>query len=286
MATRGLIDSTIDSFWKTARTSGRPTTPQDLLRRNQPQLSARRTLTNSMTSGVPTPRTQAVASSSRHGATLRCKSQDPTVQALETREDFQRVQLQLRGREGYNAMGVNGVWAFWRVHNGRLAFARDVELQVPASNLQVTSDSAEHNTSLEIEDQLSSEQQAKVKLRFFLFYLEQLDTWVISDSVGRSGSVIADCGPVGRNCQDLDQYWRIWDGQQWTEDRNVVAEVQMGGPMPLGLQGLRVVPKLPLRSRASSQEPRARGKLLQEPQISSARSSIPESARTVRSACH
>merc|ERR1719491_1222718 len=50
--------------------------------------------------------------------------------------EFQRISVEISGREGYNAVAVNGVWSFWRVNSGRLAFRREVELEVDGSDAE------------------------------------------------------------------------------------------------------------------------------------------------------
>merc|ERR1712217_82359 len=92
--------------------------------------------------------------------------------------------------------------------------------------------------------------------------MRQIDAWLISDNVDGSGDVIADCGPLDNSRgSDFGAFWRVWDGETWRQDRNVVAEAVLGENPPNGLQGLRVLVSQPCSSapaavgRASSQEP-------------------------------
>eukprot|EP00435_Cladocopium_sp_Y103_P052066 s1995_g16.t1 len=52
----------------------------------------------------------------------------------------------------------------------------------------------------------------------------QTDAWIISDAPDLSGNVIADCGPLNEG-KDLEQIWRVWDGDGWKEDHNISAEI-------------------------------------------------------------
>ncbi|CAE7293843.1 unnamed protein product [Symbiodinium sp. KB8] len=113
----------------------------------------------------------------------------------------------LTGREGHNAAAVNGLWYYWRVKGGRLAFQRQIVLP-----------SAEEDGDDGPSPQL---------LRLFLYYVPPTDAFVISDSCDATvGSIMADCGPIGEG-MDLEQNWRVWDGGGWKEDRNVEAEIRV-----------------------------------------------------------
>lgn len=217
--------------------------------------------------------------------------------------ELRQVSVELRGREGYNAAAVNGIWRFWRVRGGRLAFTRDVELRVERDDVEVTSEIDEDADDVDgqgrrrrcggskglEEDGGGGSQNTTggattgvARVRLFLYFVPQLDTWLISDapdcgSGGTSGTVAADCGPVGKDGTDFCQLWRVWDGEAWREDRNIVAEVAWGGPKPPNIQGLRAEPWLSLRQRAQSQEPHARP--VHEPR---GHPHAPQSARTKR----
>ncbi|CAE7366027.1 unnamed protein product [Symbiodinium natans] len=41
---------------------------------------------------------------------------------------YKTVTVELKGREGYNSSAVNGLWHYWRVKGGRLAFQREINL--------------------------------------------------------------------------------------------------------------------------------------------------------------
>lgn len=150
--------------------------------------------------------------------------------------EYRAITVELQGRVGYNALAVNGVWRVWRVRAGRLAFFRDAEFQM---------DPSEHTEHTEAGGVAGGEaaatQRGLATVRLYLFYMQPVDSWVISDTPGITGSIVADCGPVGQK-QDLAQAWRVWDGEsKWCEDGNITAEIALGGPVPPGLQGLQLV---------------------------------------------
>lgn len=148
------------------------------------------------------------------------------------------------GRDGYNAVAVNGEWSFWRVKNGRLAFRREVELEVDVSDGE--DEELEHRGEAASQSSRGGDSRgtALISVRLFLFYMPQVDMWVISDGPDTTGTVVADCGPVLRD-PDLSQHWRVWDGEAWLEDRNVQVEVHLPDPAPVNLRGLTVTPHLP-----------------------------------------
>lgn len=254
MATRGLIESSIDAFWSTAG-APRPTTPQDLLRRNQPGRKPGVTGSKSAR-GRPLCLGTGVAAAGSHSARTS-HSARRAAPDQEAHTEFRHVTVELSGREGFNSIAVNGIWRFWRVKNGRLAFRRDVELQVEPEDVEEEgcsddSTSAGADTAAK---QRGTSQTGVATVRLFLFYTPQVDSWLISDSSDTSGSVTADCGPVGEG-EDFGNHWRIWDGEQWCEDRNIVVEVALGGPGFPNLKGLRVATAASTKQRAFSQEPR------------------------------
>jgi len=166
--------------------------------------------------------------------------------------EFRTVTVEISGRSGYNTAAINGVWNFWRIIGGRLAFSRDAEVQVEHSAVV-----GEGNDEL-VED---DEEEVKAKVRLYLFYVPRIDMWLISDAPDMSGSIAADSGPVGSDI-DLGQNWRVWDGETWSEDRNIVVEIVVGDPAPVGLKpgGLCVAAATPsvASRRAKSQEPSSR----------------------------
>lgn len=242
MATRGLIDAHIDAFWKTAGTD-RPLTPKDLHRRSNP------------------PRKSSCGSKSARGAGTTATSGYRTSGSLSARRaapdpdahpEFKNVTVELSGREGYNAVAVNGIWRYWRVKNGRLAFQRTIHLS-DEQNAYQEEGCSDDSAAPQSECKATGDNQAS-SIRLFLFYMPPVDSWVISDAPNGTGSVTADCGPVGS--EDLGNHWRIWDGEQWSEDRNVVVEVSLGGPGFPNLKGLRVMQLAPLKQRSLSQDGR------------------------------
>lgn len=197
---------------------------------------------------------------------------DAAEQPAQALSDFRHVTVELSGREGYNAAAVNGVWRFWKVLGGRLAFRRDAELEA-------SGDGSPRSPEADVGGPVAV---GGATFRLFLFYLPEVDAWLISDSADTLGSVAADCGPVGHGGADLGQHWRVWDGSDWREDRNIVAEVAHGGPRVAALDGLRVA--APRHAdhgqRAQSQDPRRP----REPEAHERRARAPESARLPRPA--
>merc|ERR1711920_561703 len=101
----------------------------------------------------------------------------------------------------------------------------------------------------------------------------------MGDTVDGTGDVLADCGPVESTSSDFADFWRVWDGENWREDRNITTEVILGDPPPPGINGLRVdsapsCASIPTRqARASSQEPAVNRQPESRPPPSSARAS-------------
>jgi len=194
MATRGLVEASLDAFWSAAGPA----------RVRKPGAGLQKRFGR---------RPQAPHGRARPGAV---GGPDTT-----TPEEFRHVSLAITGRSGYNESAINGTWHFWCVRAGRLAFRRVVELP---------GDSAEQ----------------AVSLRLYLQYVPDFDAWLMGDSVDGSGSVIADC-ICAKGEPDLQQPWRVWDGDAWCEDRNVEVEVmseQTGDGADVAtpqLKGLRVV---------------------------------------------
>lgn len=240
MATRGLVESSIDAFWSAAA-AAQPTLPQDVLRRSQPA----RKLAHGTKSGYNSKSSRVNGAGTSGSLSARRAAPDPEAHA-----EFHNITVELSGREGYNSIAVNGIWRFWRVRCGRLAFLRDVEMPMVED---YCSDPSTAVASADV--QAAGSRPGVATIRLYLFYLQQVDSWIISDTPDSSGSITADCGPVG-NGNDLDNHWRIWDGGRWCEDRNVVAEVALGGPGFPNLKGLRVMQLPPVKQRAMSQEPR------------------------------
>lgn len=262
MATRALVDSSINAFWDTAR-SARPTTPQDLLRRSQ-ALPSKKSVSQKLA--------KRVTSGSVPIQSARRQESDAEVQ-----DEFRSITVELSGREGFNGTAINGIWRFWRVRNGRLAFRREVEFEVERDDIQEATDAHAETTGADgtagVQEDVDTGatpcssrggNRGVATVRLFLFYMPQVDTWLISDAADGSGTVVADCGPVYTSGEDLGQHWRVWDGDMWREDRNITAEVAYGGPQPPTIKGLRVLqpatlppPRAPSqRTRAHSQESR------------------------------
>lgn len=263
MATRALVDSSIDAFWKAAGTA-RPTTPQDLLRRTQPTKRATAQKTAKRASSV---------------AVQSARKSEPDT---EVHEEFRAVTVELSGREGFNAVAINGIWQFWLVRNGRLAFRREVEIEVERDDIQeTTGDGSTADREKSPDDEAApttsrgGSNRGVATVRLFLHYVPQVDSFLISDAADESGTVVADCGPVSASGEDLGQHWRVWDGERWREDRNIVAEVAFDGPQPPTLMGLRVIQPAALtgtsgpgsRTRAHSQEARMSATLTAYPPV-------------------
>lgn len=229
MATLGLVESSTDAFWNAAGPMLRPS-PRD-----GPLRKGGHPLTRVPHAGVSTPRDGPSLALPPHVAEHR----------LEEWSEFIGVTVDIHGRAGYNSAAINGLWRFWKVQHGRLGFRRDADLQAAVDDGAVAQ-AAEEATAA---GRLQAEGGTRTTLRLYLFYLPQADSWVISDASDGSGSIAADCGPVGA-CNDLGQHWRVWNGGGWREDRNVVAQVSLGGAAPSSLRGLR--PALPAQSAARS----------------------------------
>jgi len=235
MATRSLIDASIDAFWSVAGKEA-----QDCYARKQaPRKKGDR----------PPLARPAPAAAARDAATV-------------SRPEFRGITVDISGREGYNMLAVNGVWNFWDVRSGRLCFTRDVEM--PPAPIDTDDDASPSSGDAERRDEAIEEfgssahrssvgaersrrrEAEPLMVRLYLHYAAQVDAWIISDSVDMSGTVVADCGPTrGR---DLEQPWRVWDGEGWREDRNIVMNLNVGSPPPPGLEGFRLhlLPGVPL----------------------------------------
>eukprot|EP00913_Durusdinium_trenchii_P018691 g17565.t1 len=140
MATRALIDASIDSFWTAAGScparKKRPTVPKLPQQLGQGRVKA-----------APRPK-------------------------VEESHEFKKILVDITGREGFNAVALNGLWHFWKVKSGRLAFQREIQLNSP--------------------DMPRSDEEAES---------EEVD------APDFSGNVIADCGPS--EGMDFDQIWRV-----------------------------------------------------------------------------
>lgn len=256
MATRGLVDASIDGFWEAVKMQRPPPQPR----------SAR-----GCSGGPPSSRIGS------HGpATARSSPRRPLKQGAypsaaahqqpsePQHPEFKQASVQLWGREGYNAVAVNGVWNFWKVRSGRLAFRREIELDAAGDDAEEAAGASPRSATEgaaagvgpgddegdEEEGVASSPQRGerrgtgKIRIPLFLFYLPQVDAWVISDAPDASGTVVADCGPVAKH-GDMRQHWRVWDGEAWLEDRNIEIEINLGDPAPANLRGLAVTSVLP-----------------------------------------
>lgn len=58
--------------------------------------------------------------------------------------------------------------------------------------------------------------------QLYLFYMQELDSWVIGPRLGDQ-CVFADCGPA--NDDFFGQTWRVWDGTSWMEDPKIHVEI-------------------------------------------------------------
>eukprot|EP00440_Ansanella_granifera_P030256 gb/GFBE01032873.1/.p1 GENE.gb/GFBE01032873.1/~~gb/GFBE01032873.1/.p1 ORF type:complete len:316 (+),score=42.63 gb/GFBE01032873.1/:1-948(+) len=279
MATRAFVEASIDSFWSAAGVA-RPATPQDIKRKHRPPhakpTAGYSTAVAKLPPSLPGPGDKSFsgpgASGGRRQGYVSSSAGPPRDRVSEAElEDLKQVTVQLQGRDGYNAAAVNGEWRFWKVKNGRLGFRREVVVEVQEEDDADVVDAEDgYEKAPEEAPRAGGDGNgpeltvAQPALRLFLMYMTQTDAWVISDSPDASGSVIADCGPVGKGGTDLGQNWRVWDGTGWKEDRNITAEIASPGGMPSRLAGLRVVPPgaaqtapLSARARTHSQEPRA-----------------------------
>lgn len=225
--------------------------PQDIIRRSHPRKLGAGGSKSARGPGLPKlagypPRFAAALAGAPHSA--RRSAPEP-----EAHSEFRHVTVELYGREGFNSIAVNGIWRFWRVKDGRLAFRRDVKVEGEDAEEEGCSDDTVAATTAK---QAGSGQPRTASVRLFLFYSSQVDSWLISDSPDTSGTVTSDCGPVG-NGEDLSNNWRIWDGERWSEDRNVHAEVALGSESVPNLKGLRIISLPGTKQRAASQDGRA-----------------------------
>eukprot|EP00929_Paragymnodinium_shiwhaense_P080866 TRINITY_DN42213_c0_g2_i1.p1 TRINITY_DN42213_c0_g2~~TRINITY_DN42213_c0_g2_i1.p1 ORF type:complete len:312 (+),score=29.09 TRINITY_DN42213_c0_g2_i1:89-1024(+) len=236
MSSRAHVDACIDAFWSTAGQK-RPVTHQELAKSRPAE---------SRVPKLPV-------------ATKRSPSATPDAvepSGAASNSEFRKITVEISGRCGYNAEAVNGCWRFWRVRGNRLAFLRDLDLDGPSDDVGL--DELAPSGPMDALD-VACQKASRTRLRLFLYYHSHVDAWVISDSPDAAGSICADCGPVAGD-DDLGQHWRVWDGEGWKEDRNIVSEIVLDGPMPANLQGLRLAPAAPklctsARTRSASQEP-------------------------------
>lgn len=246
------LASGIDAFWSAAGTT-RPPTPQDRDRRR-----AKSPKSGSQSArGAGSEKAAGYPLSLSAKAPLSARRTDKNSDNLYP--EFKHVTVELIGREGFNAIAVNGIWRFWRVKSGRLAFCRDVDLDEEDDDIEeegCSDDSAIASVDATVNRAGHSRKATPQSVRLYLFYASQVDSWLISDAPDASGSVTADCGPVGSE-EDLGNIWRVWDGERWCEDRNIEVEVALGGPGFPNLKGLRLIslpPAVP-KQRAASQDP-------------------------------
>merc|ERR1740117_1017239 len=116
MTTRSGLDANINAFWAAAGPEvRRPTTPKDLLRRKQIARlpGGERGSANAYPPTGGPPSARSASASSSVGATVVGSKKGPGGRAWP--EEFREVEVDLSGREGYNAEAVNGTWLFWRV---------------------------------------------------------------------------------------------------------------------------------------------------------------------------
>lgn len=203
-------------------------------------------------SGLHRTRSMASTPSGPALASARAKVNEP-----DTKTEFQRVTVDISGRSGYNAAALNGEWIFWKVIGDRLAFTREAEVQVEKSAVLGLDENEPQSDTVSNGEGEADTTEVAAKVLLFLFYVPKIDMWLVSDAPGMSGSIAADCGPVGTDI-DLGQNWRVWDGETWSEDLNIVVEICIGDPAPTGLKpgGLRVgiTPPAGATRRAKSQE--------------------------------
>eukprot|EP00435_Cladocopium_sp_Y103_P053685 s1995_g17.t1 len=108
MATHALIDASIDSFWAAA---GVPCPAPNGGRKKK--------------SALPKlPQGQGYSQGAK--AAVKPKLNEAIGQ------EFKKVVVETSGREGYNSAALNGLWHFWKVKNGRLAFDREIQLREEA----------------------------------------------------------------------------------------------------------------------------------------------------------
>mmetsp|Transcript_71395 Transcript_71395/g.167259 ORF Transcript_71395/g.167259 Transcript_71395/m.167259 type:complete len:255 (+) Transcript_71395:57-821(+) len=213
MATRALIDASIDSFWSAA---GVPCPVNPHCRDGKRSASVK--LPKSLSRGRP----------------------KPPQPALVEAEAYKSVSVELSGREGYNSGAVNGRWHFWRVKGGRLAFQRELRLSDEEEDAASPSGSDSTKETDEPKTPKAGGASSPSLLRLFLYYVPQTDAYVISDASDATGSIIADCGPVEAGVE-LEQNWRVWDGDTWKEDWNVTAEILAPESAAAMMSGLRVL---------------------------------------------
>jgi len=206
MATHALIDASIDSFWAAAGVAC-------------PAAKGRKS--RSAVPKLP----QQLGQGYGQGPGQLAKAAKPKVNDA-LGQEFKKVTVEITGREGYNSAAVNGVWYFWKVKNGRLAFNREIQLD--------TLEAVDEESDTSPRRETPSPQV----LRLFLFYVVQTDAWIISDAADFSGNVIADCGPCQEG-SDFDQTWRVWDGDGWKEDDNISAEIHDADILPMSAGSCR-----------------------------------------------
>lgn len=280
MATRALVEASIDSFWHEAGVP-RPPSPRGPKRQQPTKLNAgsaihpklrlppgggvgkSRARQSLADRGYPTP--SSVTEGSRRGSVVSTSAGPPRSRVADRDwEEFHGVAVELTGREGYNATAVNGTWDFWSVKNGRLAFRREVLVDTGEEDRSTPlheSGSESDARQPDADAAGSSAPAAQTAVRLFMVYVQKTDTWIIADSPDTSGCVVADCGPVGE-ADDLGQNWRVWDGEGWKEDLNITAQIMVDDSMPQRLRGLRVMPHGSTQAnphRAKSQDGRRAG---------------------------
>lgn len=246
MTTRSGVDASIDAFWSSA---GLPRPPDHGMKRRPPKSS------RSCSGSRPGGGSETLAPSPRRATSSRPKAEEAGGRQEDRYPELKHITVEISGREGFNSAAVNGLWNFCGVRHGRLAFFRDAEVCGGSE----------------------PEDGEDAVLRLFLHYVPEVDNWLISDVPDLSGTVVADCGPVGRG-SDLQQRWRVWDEDGWREDENVVVKVDLGSSPPGNLRGLAVIPGVAATGNTGSLSARARAR----PQVEGTPPQLPMSARAAR----
>jgi len=261
MATRAYVEASIDSFWKEADRNPRAPSPQEPFRRHRS--SAKRgagggggKLPPSLASLAPGDKGFNGSGGRKQASGYSASAGPPRSRADTDAEDFKKVCVEIEGREGFNSKAVNGIWRFWKVKSGRLAFRREVRVESPEE--EELNDADDRNEAI-AETSCAEPRRSTDRICLFLHYVPKTDAWIISDAPDTSGCVLADCGPVGK-AMDLEQVWRVWDRDGWKEDRNILAEVKTDDRASSRISGLRLMPSgaqaapLSSRGRAASQD--------------------------------
>mmetsp|Transcript_30158 Transcript_30158/g.70375 ORF Transcript_30158/g.70375 Transcript_30158/m.70375 type:complete len:285 (-) Transcript_30158:17-871(-) len=234
MANRRVIEASIDSFWEAAEKLPISHKASALrtgkVARHVPPLplSAREATAGAVSRGRSL-RNSSTAAGACHSARV---ARAPKELELPP-PGSESVTVELCGREGFNEAAVNGVWRFWRVEAGRLAFKRQVHIVPDEPDSPGLGE---------------GDATAEAEITLYLRYVPEVDAWVVTDSARGDGDVLADCGPIGRDGEDLGQHWRVYDGSSWAEDTNILAEVSFPDSVNGGLSTLRV----PAQSAAST----------------------------------